>query len=248
MTFLVGFLIALTVGLTGVGAGSVTAPVLILFFGLAPADAVGTALAYAAVIKLAVAPMYLWRRQVDKRILMLLCAGGIPGVLAGTLLVSALNAKRHERVLLLLVGATIAAMALFTFYRALRQGEKAHGSDRSGWLPFIAAAIGAEVGFSSAGAGALGSLALLNLTRLTPARVVGTDMLFGLVVSLIGGGFHVSAGHYNGELLAKLLAGGIAGAFVGANLSSMVPARPLRLGLALCLAALGVQLCWRSMP
>jgi uncharacterized protein len=248
MTILVGFLIALAVGLTGVGAGSVTAPVLILFFGLAPADAVGTALAFAAVIKFAVAPIYLFRSQVDARILTLLCAGGIPGVLCGALLVSALHARQYEKVLLLLVGATVAVMAAVTFWRALRQGDKPHGSDRSGWLPLIAAGIGAEVGFSSAGAGALGSLALLNLTRLTPARVVGTDMLFGLAVSLIGGGFHVSAGHYSGAFLIRLLAGGLVGAFAGAYLSSIVPARPLRLLLALCLAALGAQLCWRSIP
>jgi uncharacterized membrane protein YfcA len=247
MTVLIGFLIALAVGLTGVGAGSVTAPVLILAFGFAPADAVGTALAFAAVIKFAVSPLYLLRSQVDWRILALLCAGGIPGVLAGTLLVGAL-AKQYGNVLLLLVGATVALMAAVTFYRALRQGEKSHGSDHSGWLPLIAAGIGAEVGFSSAGAGALGSLALLNLTRLTPARVVGTDMLFGLAVSLIGGGLHVSQGHFNSGFLIRLLAGGLFGAYVGAYLSSILPARPLRLILAVCLAALGTQLVVRSIP
>src|SRR6478672_3137924 len=89
MTYLVGFLIAMAVGLTGVGAGSVTAPVLILFFGLAPADAVGTALIFAAAIKLSVAPVYLLRQQVNPRILLLLCAGGLPGILAGVWLIGA---------------------------------------------------------------------------------------------------------------------------------------------------------------
>ena len=50
--------------------------------------------------------------------------------------------------------------------------------------------VGAEVGFSSAGAGALGSAALLSLTPLLPAQVVGTDIAFGFVVSLIGSGAH----------------------------------------------------------
>ena len=39
MEYLVGFFIAALVGLTGVGAGSLTAPILILFFGMAPAEA-----------------------------------------------------------------------------------------------------------------------------------------------------------------------------------------------------------------
>ena len=52
--------------------------------------------------------------------------------------------------------------------------------------PPIAAVIGAEVGFSSAGAGALGSLALMSLTPLTAAQVVGTDVVFGLVLVSVG--------------------------------------------------------------
>jgi hypothetical protein len=78
MEYILGFLIAAAVGLTGVGAGSVTAPVLMLFFHLTPAASVGTALAYAAVIKLSVLPIYIWQRQIDCRILLLLCAGGFP--------------------------------------------------------------------------------------------------------------------------------------------------------------------------
>src|SRR5881296_1660536 len=123
MTFLVGFLIACGVGLTGVGAGAVTAPVLILFFGLPAATSVGTALAFAAVIKFAVAPMYLARRQVNFRTLMLLAAGGVPGVVGGVMLVGALNARRYERTLLVLVGGTIAMMALYSLYRSLQKNK-----------------------------------------------------------------------------------------------------------------------------
>jgi hypothetical protein len=103
------------------------------------------------------------------------------------------------------------------------------------------------VGFSSAGAGALGSLVLLNLTTLTPAEVVGTDMLFGLVVSVVGSGFHLSSGHYDAAILRNLLIGGLGGAFLGAWLSSILPAKPLRIALSLCLVGLGMQLCWRGL-
>ena len=77
--------------------------------------------------------------------------------------------------------------------------------------------------------------------------VVGTDMLFGLALALIGGGFHVSAGHYDSAILVKLLIGGIAGAIVGANLVAVLPPRPLRIGLAVCLSFLGVQLLLKGM-
>jgi len=245
--FLVGFFIALAVGLTGVGAGSITAPILILFFAISPAVSVGTALIFGAIIKLVVAPMYLLRKQVDRRVMTLLCAGGIPGVFLGVYLIGALNALHYERILFVLLGTTIAATALYSFYRTLQKGKVSGGVDRHGWLPLIAAGIGTEVGFSSAGAGALGSLALLNLTSLAPGEVVGTDMLFGLVVSLIGGGFNLTAGHYDSALLWKLTAGGIVGVLMGANLAAVLPARALRAGLAVWLCLVGAQLAWKGL-
>lgn len=219
---------------------------LILFFHLRPAVAVGTALSFAAAIKLAVLPLYLRRKQVDYRILMLLCSGGVPGVLIGVQVLSRLNTKDYERTIFLLIGATIFTVSIGSLYRTIRNRLITATTDRAGWLPPIAAFIGGEVGFSSAGAGALGSLALLNLTKLTPAQVVGTDMVFGFVVSIIGGGLHLFAGHYDQAILIKLVIGGVAGALCGAMLSSILPPRPLRLALSVWLAALGVQLCWKA--
>jgi uncharacterized membrane protein YfcA len=246
MPFLVGFFIALAVGLTGVGAGSITAPVLILFFAISPADAVGTALIFAAVIKIVVAPMYLIRKQVNPRILTILCIGGVPGVLVGTWLIRALDVRHYERMLFVILGTTIAAMALYSLYRTMHRHKVLKRGERTAWLPLIGLGIGTEVGFSSAGAGALGSLALLNLTLLTPAQVVGTDMLFGLAVSVVGGGLNLTAGHYAGELLWKLITGGIVGVLMGANLSAVLPARPLRLALSVWLSFIGLQLAWRG--
>ena len=59
MEFVTGFLIALAIGLTGVGGGTITAPVLMLFFNLPPAQAVGTALTFTAAVKLLAAPLHL---------------------------------------------------------------------------------------------------------------------------------------------------------------------------------------------
>src|SRR5581483_1387507 len=142
MPYAVGFLIALAVGLTGVGAGSITAPVLILFFALSPADSVGTALIFAAVIKLVVAPMYLLRKQVNGRVMLLLCIGGVPGVLAGVYLIGALDVRHYEHTLFLLLGTTIATMALYSLYRTLWKHGPAKRADRHAWLPFIGGAIG----------------------------------------------------------------------------------------------------------
>jgi len=247
MEYLAGFLIACAVGLTGVGAGSITAPILILFFHLKPAIAVGTALTFAAVIKLAVLPIYLRRRQVNYRILLLLCAGGIPGVVIGIQILKRMSVEDHEKGIFLVLGLTIISLSLVNLYRSFRRRLQSANIDRSKWLPPIAALIGAEVGVSSAGAGALGAVVLMSLTQLTPAMVVGTDMVFGLTISTIGSGLHLFIGHYDLHTLEKLCAGGIVGAICGALLSSRLPSRTLQMVLFICLIGLGLQLCIKAM-
>jgi uncharacterized membrane protein YfcA len=191
--------------------------------------------------------MYLLRKQVNARVFTILCVGGLPGVLVGVYLMRALDVGQYEHTLFIILGTTIATMALYSLYRTLWRHGLGKGQDRHFWLPFIAAGIGTEVGFSSAGAGALGSLALLNLTTLVPSQVVGTDMLFGLALSIVGGGLNLTAGHYSAALLWKLIAGGLAGVLLGANLSAVLPPRPLRVGLSLWLSFVGAQLAWKGL-
>jgi uncharacterized protein len=242
MEYVLGFTIAVLIGLTGVGGGVITAPVLTLFLGVPPAEAVGSALVFTAIVKSVAAPIYLFRKQVNFRILALLLAGGLPGVIAGSLALHRLS----KGPIVAILGASIIAMAALNLYRLFSGTPKATPRDRSQWLPLIALPIGAEVGFSSAGAGALGSLVLMTLTTITTGQVVGTDVLFGLGLSLAGGGISFATGNYHAALALKMSIGGIAGAFVGANLLSILPARPLRVALSLWLVSLGGQLCWRA--
>ena len=118
--------------------------------------------------------------------------------------------------------------------------------DRSPLLSWLMFPVGAEVGFSSAGAGALGSAALLSMTPLAPAQVVGTDIVFGFVVSLIGSGAHWFTHASNPELLLQLIIGGVAGAIGGTLLSKRIPRRPLRFALWVWLLILGGQFLFNS--
>jgi uncharacterized membrane protein YfcA len=51
-------------------------------------------------------------------------------------------------------------------------------------------------------------------------------------------------GSINGEVLLRLLAGGIPGVLIGCSLSGKVPARRLRSAIALIAIALGLQLVY----
>src|SRR5487761_26593 len=84
MHFIIGFVIALAVGLTGIGGGSFTVPALGLIAGLPAAAAVGTAFVFAGILRLIAAPFYMVGKHINARYAWLLLQGAIPGLLLGT--------------------------------------------------------------------------------------------------------------------------------------------------------------------
>ena len=247
MQYLIGFIIALFIALTGVGAGTITVPILVLFLKVPAPLAVGIGLTFSAAIKLILVPAQIARRNVAWRTLGFMLLGGAPGVLIGSLFLKHLVTVGSQNILNALLGAiliTTASWQLLFSFRPMKQN--ANSEDRSRLLPWLMLPVGAEVGFSSAGAGALGSAALLGLTPLIPAQVVGTDIAFGFVVSLIGSGAHWFSNASDPHLLMQLIAGGIAGAIGGTLLSARVPRRPLRFALWIWLLILGGQFLFNS--
>lgn len=246
MQALLGFLIATLIGMTGAGGGSLTVPVLVLGCGQPIAEAVGTSLVFATVVKLLSTPAYILRRQFSPATLVRLLAGGIPGVVAGTLLFRRLATPGMEHILFAIVGGTITVSAVASLWRLRPSAAATPSRDRSRWLSWVALPIGVEVGFSSSGAGALTAITLLVLTPLAAPVVVGTDLLFGLCLSATGGGMHLALGAVNGHAAAQLLAGGVAGAIAGPWLAMRIPVRTFRAALSLVLSLLGAELFWRG--
>jgi hypothetical protein len=247
MQYAIGFVIALFIALTGVGAGTVTVPVLILFLGVPAPVAVGIGLMFATAVKLILVPSQIIRRNVAWKTLAYMLAGGVPGVIIGSLFLKHLVNVGSQNLLNALLGlilVTTAGWQLLFYFRTKPQNEG--GRDRSPLLGWLMLPVGAEVGFSSAGAGALGSAALLSLTPLLPAQVVGTDIAFGFVVSLIGGGAHWFSHASNTGLLLQLIEGGVVGAIVGTIVSTRVPRRQLRFALWVWLLILGGQFLFNS--
>ena len=126
------------------------------------------------------------------RVLKFAAVGGLPAVVIGSFLLSVFDKKSLTRPILIIVGVTVVISAAATFWRSVRQAGVASKPVPEKWLPWIVAPIGFEVGFSSAGAGALGTVALMRFTRLLPSEVVGTDLAFGLLLSIFAGGIHAS--------------------------------------------------------
>jgi uncharacterized protein len=247
MQYLIGFVIALFIALTGVGAGTVTVPMLVLFLGVPAPVAVGIGLMFASAIKLILVPSQIARKNVSWRTLGYMLLGGVPGVLAGSLFLRHLINAGSQNLLNALLGVILVSTAIWQLIYSLKPiNEDRNVRDRSPLLSWLMFPVGAEVGFSSAGAGALGSAALLSMTVLTPAQVVGTDITFGFIVSLIGSGAHWFAHMANPGLLISLIIGGVFGAILGTIVSTKIPRRPLRFALWIWLLCLGVQFMFNS--
>lgn len=242
MNFFIGFLIAVAVGLTGIGGGSFTVPALVLIVGLTAGEAVGTAFLFAGVLRLIAAPFYLLEKQIHSRYLWLLLQGAVPGLLVGIWALRLLNRDAGNPLVIVLLGVLLAASSSITFIRRVQNPSFAGKNHR--WLPWLALPIGVESGFSSAGAGALGTVLLLNYSEMTPAQVVGTDLLFGLVLAVIGSAFHWTFGSINSPVLIELLAGGIPGVVAGCLLARRVPANKLKTAVAMVAIFAGLQLVW----
>ncbi len=239
---IIGFLIALAVGLTGIGGGSFTVPALLLISGLPAAVAVGTTFVFAGVLRLIAAPFYLLTNQVHGRYFRLLLQGAVPGLVLGMLALRAFVKDGNNSVIIILVGVLLTLSSAATFVRQMQFPQFAAKNSR--WLPWLAFPIGLESGFSSAGAGALGTILLLNYSEMPPAQVVGTDLVFGLVLAAVGSVVHWSLGSISTHVLTELLLGGVPGVILGCLLARKLPGRKLKTVVAVLAICAGVQLVW----
>lgn len=249
MHYLIGFIIAMFIALTGVGAGTITTPLLILFLHVPTNVAVTTGLVFATAVKLLLVPTQIIRKQVDWKVLGWMLLGGLPGVLLGSLFLAHLVSRGSQHLMNGLLGAVLVLTAVYQIIYSFRpiQNPREITRDAPWAMPLLMFPVGAEVGFSSAGAGALGTAALLSLTTLAPAQVVGTDILFGFAVALIGSGAHMFYGAHDATLLKKLIIGGVGGVLVGTFSAEFIPKKPLRFALWVWLLIIGVQFLYTNL-
>ncbi len=244
-----GLGVGVLVGLTGIGGGSLMTPLLLIFIGTQPHVAVGTDIAYGALTKTVGGWQHLRSGTVDLGVSMWLAIGSVPGSIGGVIVVEALPSPPDEA-LLWGVAAALSLTALVTLGRALFVRRVAERERESVPLTrgakvaavLLGLVLGFILGVTSVGSGALIGLALILVFRLTPHRVVGTDVFHAAVLLWAAGLAHVVAGNVDYGLMANILIGSIPGVVIGERLARSVPAAGLRpaLGCAMLASALGV--------
>lgn len=239
---IIGFIVGMCIAYSGVGAGALTTPLLVLFLGIGTDVAIGSDLLFALGTKLVAMIAHIQRRTVQGSVLWRLSVGGLPGAIIGVSvsahLHKVLDLHQLEMVLRWAVGAALLMSAAFIIFNRKLAGEASLNAPPPNGLPTLRIAtigffVGLTVSITSIGAGSLTlPLLLLVAPSIALRRLVGTDVAFAIVVlipSLIG---HLKIGDVNIQYAGLLLAGSIPGVFVGSQLVTRLPERWFRGALA----------------
>ncbi|MBK9176764.1 MAG: sulfite exporter TauE/SafE family protein [Flavobacteriales bacterium] len=254
-----GAFVGLLVGFTGVGGGALMTPILLLVFGIAPTVAVGTDLWFAAITKMFATPVHHRRGLIDWQVVLRLWAGSLSASAITLWAMSSISlgseATRYIQIAVAcVVGITAVAMLfqpkLHAMGRSFRLAEAVSFKSWQVPLTVLAGALlGVLVTLTSIGAGALGAVMLVYLypLRLTPPRLVATDIVHAIPLALFAGVGHALLGNVELTLLGNLLLGSVPTVIIGAMLSSRVPHGVVRIGLVLVLVAVGTKLLWTTL-
>ena len=254
-----GLGIGLLVGMTGMGGGSLMTPLLILIFGTNPSTAIGTDIFYSAITKMFGSWRHLKLGTVNLELVKWLSFGSVPAALAGIGVVSIveqhISEDRLNELLYAVLGGTLLMVGVVTLLRALilrsliDERERFEVETRH---KVAAVAIGATTGFvigiTSAGSGTVIAILLIAVYRLTPKRVVGTDIVHAAILLSAAAFGHWLSGNIDFGLAGNILIGSIPGVIIGASLSGRAPQGLIRVALGLVLIGSGVVTVLKGDP
>lgn len=251
--------IGIVVGLTGMGGGALTTPVLVLFFNVPPLTAVSSDLVTSAVMKPVGSAVHMRHGTVQWKLVLWLVVGSVPAAFSGSLIIAAIGpaadvsafVKTALGVVLLLASALLVVRA----YLALRERSRverglatppddtAEVTVRIVPTVLVGVVGGLMVGLTSVGSGSLIIVALMALyPALSPNKLVGTDLAQAVPLVISAAAGHLLFGEVDWSVVLPLVLGSVPGAYIGARLSSRVAGGIVRRALALVLLASGLKM------
>lgn len=257
---LAGVLVGFCVGVTGVGGGSLMTPILITLFKIEPHIAIGTDLLYAAISKFFGSVVHAKKLNIVWPIVIWLAVGSIPASIATTwVLDNYLSQSTHYKAILTMVlGFMLTITGISIVFRTQverffsRFGKPMTNEDidqqrerlksKRVQIALMGIVLGIFVTLSSVGAGAFGIMALIIMfPNLPMIRIIGSDVVHAVLLTLVAGMGHMSSGNVDFELLMWLLIGSIPAIIVGTLVSSRLPEKIIRKILGITLFALGIN-------
>lgn len=259
---LIGLVVGLCVGMSGVGGSSLMTPLLILFLGIKPIVAVGTDLMYSVPTKMLGAVVHRKQGTVDRKIVLFLSLGGIPAMLFGLAILAllqahlsqaAFNATTKQGVggLLFLVAVAILLTPLLRHTRHRTEGlARGRMPVTVTWtratmrrLIGLGALVGFLVSLTSIGSGSITVPVLyLLMPQLELRRLIGSDVAFAALLIPAAALGHLQMGDVNLALSVNLLLGSLPGVYVGSRLCGLLPDAWLRPAIVAMLVFAGSRL------
>jgi uncharacterized protein len=147
---------------------------------------------------------------------------------------------------LLVVGAITLLRSLFLAGKVTERADFEIHTRHKVAAVAIGATTGFVIGLSSAGSGTVIAIMLIAIFRLTPHRVVGTDVFHAAILLWAAGLAHVVGGNVDFMLAGNILLGSVPGVILGSNMSVKWPQGILRAVLGVVLIAAGVALLGKA--
>jgi uncharacterized membrane protein YfcA len=242
---LLGLLVGVLIGLTGMGGGSLMTPLLIVLIHTKATVAVGSDLCYAV--------QHHRQGRVDHPLAWRLACGSVPGSLLGVFSIDQLRHHVDEKSLQMWVGRMLGVMLVVVAVgllcrshpqiRQFREKLRLRNEEqRTLWAVILGLIFGFLVGITSVGSGTLFGILLFVVFGLTPKKVVSTDVFHAAILSCAAAVGHLLAGNVNYSLVGSLLVGSIPGVLIGSRFSDRLPEHVVRPTLAVVLILSGVKM------
>ncbi|OTG79525.1 hypothetical protein B9T33_12120 [Acinetobacter sp. ANC 5054] len=261
---LAGVVVGFCVGITGVGGGSLMTPILISLYKIEPHIAIGTDLLYASISKFCGSLVHARKMNIVWPIVIWLAVGSIPASFATHwVLENYLSQSTHYKTVLTMVLGfmlTLTGISIIfrghieKFFNKFRKNDQfddmtsdlervnLQAKNKRALIIVMGIVLGVFVTLSSVGAGAFGIMALvLMFPNLPMIRIIGSDVVHAVLLTLVAGLGHMSSGNVDFHLLGWLLVGSIPAIVVGTLISSRLPEKVIRKVLGITLFMLGMN-------
>jgi len=269
LALVVGHIIGIAIGLTGIGGGALVQPALIHLLGVPPVYAVGTGLLYAFVTRIFGTAAHFRLGTVHKRIGGWVLIGSVPGVLWSSrtinVLVEHYNPTRVHTFVQIAMGIVllVTCVALLVerhfanrsgLQSSRRQqnvqpsasgrvmGDSTFSGKRKVLGIVMGFVIGVLVGATSIGGGVLIIPVLMLFFDAKPDHAVGTSIMISLVLAVLGGAVYLVEGHIVFRTALMMCIGSPLGVIMGSRWAVKLPDHVLRTVIFVVVAGSGISL------
>jgi uncharacterized membrane protein YfcA len=250
---LVGFVVGVLIGLTGVGGGVLLLPVLIYGLQVPAIVAVGSDAVFNFFTKIPAGLLHMSKRTVRRKVVVALAVGSVPGSIGGVALlvhIRTLYGNGVNDFIKAAVGVLLIAIpSLMLFQRRIEERVANRPPTMKSFLGMavIGLVAGFLVGMTSVGSGSIIMMLLLLFYSYPPKVNVGTDVVHAVVLTGVTGLLHLRLHNVDGWLVVTLLIGSIPGGLLGSHLSTRMPMLWLRRILCVLLLATGARMLWPAL-